>query len=309
MTQDQIARLFGTTRSNIVQHIQNIYTTGELAPEQTSKKNLQVVENGRRYLLLFYNLELVIAVGYRVNSVVAMKFRQWATQTLGEYVTKGFVMDDERLKGAGTNYFDEWLKRVREIRLSERNLYRKVTDIFATSLDYDPKAPTAKKFFGTVQNKFEFAITGMTAPELITTRINARKDYLGMTNWKGSDTGSHITSQEAKVGKNYMSEEELTQLGLLTEAFLSLAELRARRQNVMYMDDWNKYLNRYLQTQELEVLEGSGKVSRKRADELVKQQVQVYLEDDKPVRRVSDKDIKKYLDAGGEANPDITLGE
>lgn len=149
----------------------------------------------------------------------------------------------------------------------------------------------------------------MTAPELITTRINARKDYLGMTNWKGSDTGSHITSQEAKVGKNYMSEEELTQLGLLTEAFLSLAELRARRQNVMYMDDWNKYLNRYLQTQELEVLEGSGKVSRKRADELVKQQVQVYLEDDKPVRRVSDKDIKKYLDAGGEANPDITLGE
>jgi hypothetical protein len=297
LTQEQMAKLYGTTKQNISKHLSHIIETGELSTEQGINEKLTPVENGQHHLIKYYSLPFIIAVGYRVNSAIAVRFRQWATQTLNEYLVKGFVMNDERLKDGGASYFDELLRRVREIRLSEQNLYRKVTSIFSTSQDYDSGSPEASKFFSTVQNKFEFAITGKTATELIAERVSARKNYLGMTSWKESEHGGQITVDQAKIGKNYMSEEELQQLGLLTEAFLSLAELRARRKKVMRMADWNTYLDRYLKTQELEVLEGSGKVSRKKANGLVTKQLNLYRKEGRPIRRVTDTEIKNFLES------------
>jgi hypothetical protein len=298
LTQDQIAKLYATTKQNVSKHLSNIIETGELSTEQGVNEKLTPLENGQHHLIKFYDLRFIIAVGYKVNSPLAVTFRQWATQTLTEYVTKGFVMDDDRLKGGNNSYFDEWLRRVREIRISERNLWRKVTDIFSTSLDYDSGSPEANKFFSTVQNKFEYAITGKTAAELIAERVSAQKDYLGMTSWKGSEKGGQITVNEAQVGKNYMSDEELQQLGLLTEAFLSLAELRARRHTAMYMTDWNTYLDRYLETQELEVLTGGGKVNRAKVKALVVLELNLYRKQGHPIQRVTDSEIKRKLEHG-----------
>lgn len=277
LNQAQIAELFSTTRPNITQHIKNIYSSKELNEETTSKKNLQVVDNKRQYMVLHYNLDLIISVGYRVNSVVATRFRQWATQTLKEYMVKGFVMDDKRLAEANTlarqDYFDELTERIRHIRLSERRFYQKVTDVFAgTSYDYDPKSEQAQIFFSTIQNKFHYAVTGKTAAELIADRIDASKPNAGLTVFEGQKP----TVAEAKVAKNYMLEDELRRLYLISEQFLSFAELKMTSSSVMYMKDWHNKLDEMLALNDLKVLETKGKTSHKQMEQKVKEEMAAY---------------------------------
>lgn len=277
LSQDEIAKLFSTSRPNIVQHIQNIYREEELLEDTTCKKILRVVDNKRQYMVLHYNLDLIISVGYRVNSVVATRFRQWATQTLKEYMVKGFVMDDKRLAEANTfagkDYFDELTERVRAIRLSERKFYQKVTDIFSqTSYDYDPGTDSAKEFFSTIQNKFHYAVTGKTAAELIASRINSQEHNAGLTVFAGTKP----TVKDAKVAKNYMLEDELRRLYLISEQFLSFAELKMANKVTMRMADWQKKLDEMLLFNEFKVLADKGKVSHTQMECKVKQEMARY---------------------------------
>jgi hypothetical protein len=222
LSQVQMADLFQTTKQNISQHIKNIFEELELQPKATVKNFFIVQKEGKREVkrnIDHYNLDVIISVGYRISSHIGTKFRIWATQKLREYIVKGFVMDDNRLANGGVkqSYFDEWAERVRKIRTSEKNFYLKVTDVFATSVDYDPKTDYAQKFFATVQNKFHYAITGKTAAELVASRVSAGKENMGLTNWQGKI----ITSEQAKVAKNYLEELELKRLMLLNSSFLS----------------------------------------------------------------------------------------
>jgi hypothetical protein len=237
LTQPQIATLFDTTRENVVQHIRNIYKESELSEDSTCKNFLQVQTEGNRSVkrsIPFYNLDTIVAIGYRVKSQVATRFRQWATQRLHEYIQKGFTMDDERLKGNGNRYFRELLQRVRDIRSSERNLYQQVTDIYATAVDYDPRADLTRQFFATVQNKMYFAAHQHTAAEIVYHRADAEKPMVGMTNFKGN----YITRDDVKIAKNYLSEKELQVLNLLVSQYLDFAELQAIEQNTMTMQQW-----------------------------------------------------------------------
>jgi len=278
LNQKQIAELFQTTVSNINQHVGNVLKEGELAENPTIKKSLIVQKEGNRSInreVVFYNLDMIISVGYRINSLRGTQFRIWATQKLREYMVKGFVMDDERLAEGGTKkgFFEEWLERVRKIRASERNLYEKVKDIFATSVDYDPKTDFTKEFYATMQNKFHYAITGNTAAELVASRISGKKENLGMTNWKGATP----TRKEAEVAKNYMLETELRQLYLLVEQFLSFAEFQIERKNVMHMKDWVAYLHEMLKANKLEVLSGKGKISHEKMEKIVKSELKKFI--------------------------------
>jgi len=259
LTQDQMAELFQRDKSAISRHIRNIFATSELKPEQTVAKNATVGRDRKLREMLYYNLDMIISVGYRVNSHRGTQFRMWATQRLREYIVKGFVMDDARLAGANTNYFDELVERVRRIRTSEQNFYRKVLGIFATSIDYDSQTDYAHVFYATVQNKFHYAITGKTAAELIESRIDSSKANLGLTNWKGNI----ITSVDARTAKNYLEELELKRLELLVEQFLSFAELRSIEQTPMYMSNWVTKLDEFLVLNEKGILSNSGSISRK----------------------------------------------
>ena len=224
---------------------------------------------------MHYNLDIIISVGYRVKSLRGTQFRIWATQKLREYMVKGFVMDDERLAEGGVKkgFFEEWLERVRRIRTSERNLYDKVKDIFATSVDYDSKTDMTREFYATMQNKFHYAITGSTAAELVVNRISGKKENLGMTNWKGAAP----TRKEAEVAKNYMLETELRQLYLLVEQFLSFAEFQIERKNIMHMKDWVAYLHEMLKANKLKVLSGRGKISHDEMEEIVKRELEKFI--------------------------------
>lgn len=270
LTQDQMSTLFQTDRTGISKHLKNIFETRELGQNISSAKFAQHLADGRTFQILHYNLDVIISVGYRINSRRGTQFRIWATKQLREYLVKGFVMDDKRLEEGktvnGINYFKELLERVRSIRASEKNFYEKVRDTFATSIDYDSKVETAKDFYSTVQNKFHFAITGLTAAEIVTKRIDSKKRSLGLTNW----TGEIITRQQAEIAKNYLAETELRQLKLLVEQFLAYAELQVERKNPMYMSDWKRKLDEFMELNDLEILTTKGSISHAEMQKKVK---------------------------------------
>lgn len=276
LTQEQMAVVFQTDRTNIVKHIQNIFETGELDQSITCAKISQHLPDGRTYQILHYNLDVIISIGYRVNSYRGTQFRIWATKQLREYLVKGFVMDDERLAAgknlSGLSYFDELLERIRAIRASEKNLYQKVKDIFSTSIDYSSKTDDAKEFYGTVQNKFHFAVTGETAAEMVVHRISSSKLNLGMTNWKGNVP----KTDEAKIAKNYMLKDELEILYLLVEQFLSFAELQIKLKRPLYMKDWREYLDDFLKLNKLEILKTKGSVSHEEMEKVVLSEMKLY---------------------------------
>ena len=275
LTQNQIAEIYDTTQPNISQHIDGIFKDGELNANATHKKFLLVQTEGKRQVkreVNHYNLDIIIAIGYRVQSQIATRFRRWATDRLHEYIQKGFAMDDERLKQGGSRYFRELLQRIRDIRSSERNFYQQVTDIYATATDYDPRGDMTKNFFATVQNKLHFAVHEHTAAEVIYERVNNEKPLVGMTNFKGS----YITRDDVKIAKNYLSEIELQRLNLLVSQFLDFAEFQALEQKPMTMRDWIAALDRQITMLNKTPLIGSGKVSRAQAVEKAENEFEIY---------------------------------
>lgn len=266
LTQQMMVDLFQTSQQNISLHINNIYEEGELQPTATHKEYLSVRQEGSRQVqrrLEHYNLDMIISVGYRVKSHVATRFRIWATQQLREFIVKGFVLDDERLKNPDQpfDYFEELLRRIQDIRTSERRFYQKITDIYATSVDYDPTTEESITFFKTVQNKLHWAVTGMTAAELIHSRADSAKPYMGLTTWRGAK----VRKQDVGVAKNYLSEEELLTLNNLVEQYLLFAERQARRRTPMHMADWIGRLDAFLELNEGNILTHAGKVSHELA--------------------------------------------
>ena len=278
MTQRSMAELYQTSPQNITQHIRHIYADGELDEAATCKKYLQVQIEGERQVQRnpkFYSLDMILAVGYRVRSNVGIHFRRWASGVLTEYMRKGFVLNDERLRNPrefGADYFDELLERIRDIRASEKRLYAKVRDIFALSVDYDSKSQQAQIFFKTVQNKLEFAATGHTAPEIIAARADASQDNMGLTSFKGAK----VRRGDVTVAKNYMTQEEISTLNLIVNMYLDYAELQAKQHHVMHMAEWEEKLNQFLQFNGREVLQDAGKVSRELAEKLALEQYDQY---------------------------------
>lgn len=274
LTQSQLAEIYNTTQQNIAQHISNIYRDNELG-EATHKKFLLVQTEGSRQVrrnIDHYNLDVIIALGYRVQSQVATRFRRWATQRLHEYIQKGFAMDDERLKQGGNRYFRELLQRIRDIRSSERNFYQQVTDIYATSVDYDPRSEMTKTFFATVQNKLHYAVHGNTAAEIVYHREDNEKPFVGMTNFKGD----YVTRDDVKIAKNYLSEIELRRLNLLVSGFLDFAEFQALEMNPMSMHDWIETLDNQIVASRSKVLVGNGKISHREAIEKAEKEFEIY---------------------------------
>ncbi len=261
LTADQMAELFQRNRSTIQRHIKRIYDEEELTPDSTCAFFAQVQTEGKRQVqrqIPIYNLDMIISVGYRVNSHRGVQFRQWATQVLKEYMIKGFALNDELLKNAGQgNYFDELLARIRDIRSSEKVFYRKVLEIYALSIDYNPRTETTQHFFKTVQNKMHFAAHGHTAAEVIYDRANAEKDFMGLTTWRGTLP----TKQEAEIAKNYLSEEEVDMLNRIVNLYLDFAELQAKSHVPMYMKDWIKKLDDFLTLSGKELLTHAGSIS------------------------------------------------
>lgn len=277
LTQQQLAEIYSTTKQNVSQHIDNILADGELEENRTVKNFLTVRQEGKRQVqrdITYYNLDMIIALGYRVQSPIAVRFRRWATQRLHEYIQKGFTMDDERLKQGGNRYFKELLQRIRDIRSSERNFYQQVTDIYATSTDYDPRAKMTKQFFATVQNKMHNAVHEHTAAELIYERVDNEKPFVGMTNFKGN----YVTRDDVKIAKNYLSELELQRLNLLTSQFLDYAEFQALEQNPMTMADWIAALDDQILRLRKNILEGNGTVSHQEAIEKAEREFEIYRE-------------------------------
>lgn len=274
LTQNQLAEIYNTTQQNIAQHISNIYHNKELS-EATHKKFLLVQTEGRRQVrrnIDHYNLDVIIALGYRVQSQVATRFRRWATQRLHEYIQKGFAMDDERLKQGGNRYFRELLQRIRDIRSSERNFYQQVTDIYATSVDYDPRSDMTKAFFATVQNKLHYAVHGNTAAEIVYQRVNNEKPFVGMTNFKWN----YVTKDDVKIAKNFLTEIELRRLNLLVSGFLDFAEFQALEMTPMRMRDWIETLDNQIIANRSNVLVGNGKISHREALEKAEKEFEIY---------------------------------
>ncbi len=269
LTQNMIAQLFDTTKQNISLHIKNIFEGGELEIVSVVKDFLTTANDGKNYKTKYYNLDAIISVGYRVNSKKATQFRQWATSVLKEFAIKGFILDKKRLENGtflGKNYFDKLLEEIREIRLSERMFYQKVTDIYATSVDYNKDDETTKRFFAKVQNKLHFAIHGHTAAELIYSRADNQKEKMGLTSWDNSPSGK-IVKTDVTIAKNYLTQDELDSLGRIVNAFLELAESRAKRNIPMTMEDWAKRLDIFLEFDDREILQNAGKITKKIADE------------------------------------------
>jgi hypothetical protein len=275
VTQVQLAELYKTTRQNIGQHIENIYKDEELPRDATIKKFFIVQQEGSRQVkreIEHYNLDVIIAIGYRIQSVVATRFRRWATERLHEYIQKGFSLDDERLKNGRNRYFKELLQRIRDIRSSERNFYQQVTDIYATATDYDPRAKITLQFFATVQNKLHYAVHEHTAAELIYERVNSEKPFVGMTNFKGS----YVTKDDVKIAKNYLTEKELQRLNLMVSQFLDFAELQALDENPMKMQDWIEALDNQIVMTKRKILEDNGKISHEQAIKKAEKEYDLY---------------------------------
>ena len=292
LTQNQMAMLFGKAKSTINEHIKNIYAEEELEENQTLKKF--GISEFQQKTPNYYNLDVIISVGYRVKSKQGTKFRQWATKRIHEYIVKGFTMDDDRLKqeGARSRYFEELLQRIRDIRSSERNFYQKVTDIYATSIDYKNDDTLTKEFFATVQNKMHYAIHGQTAAEMINERVDADKPFLGLTNFKGK----YITTRDINIAKNYLSEEELRQLNLIVSMYLDFAELQATNGRLMKMHDWIQKLDDFLKISEKELLTNAGKISHKKAIDKAKIEYEKYRKTENK-KNISDfdREIKNLL--------------
>lgn len=274
LSQTQMAELFQKDRKTVTEHIRNVFKEEELVEDSVCRKFQHTASDGKKYNVNFYNLDVIISVGYRVKSHQGTQFRIWATQKLREYIVKGFVMDDERLENGkvAKTYFQEWEERIRKIRTSEANFYQKVRDVFATSVDYNPKTDYAQKFFATVQNKFHFAITGLTAAEIVTKRADSNKKNMGLTNWKGEI----ITREQVEIAKNYLEELELKRLNLLVEQFLSFAELQSVEQRVMYMKDWIQKLDNFLILNDKEILITVGSISHKAMEQKVRRELKQF---------------------------------
>ena len=296
MTQKAIATLFGVGVPAISKHLKNIFEQGELIENSVISILETTAPDGKNYQTQYYNLDAIISVGYRVNSVQATQFRIWATQTLKEYIQKGFVMDDERLKQGktlfGKDYFDELLERIREIRSSERRFYQKITDIYALAADYDKNAETTKDFFTTVQNKLHWAIVGKTAAEIIYSEADASKIYMGLQTWKNAPEGKILKSDVA-VAKNYLNEAHIQELNRIVSAYLDLAENNAKRQQIIRMGDWAKFLDGFLQLSNYPILTHKGKVSQLEAKLKAESEYEKYrVIQDQLYESDFDKDIK-----------------
>ena len=299
LTQPQIAELYDTTQQNISQHIDSIYKDSELDREATNKKFLLVRTEGTRQVkrnIEHYNLDMIIALGYRVQSQIATRFRRWATVRLHEYIQKGFSMDDERLKQGGSRYFRELLQRIRDIRSSERNFYQQITDIYATATDYDPRSDLAKAFFATVQNKLHYAVHEHTAAEVIYGRVDNEKPLVGMTNFKGD----YITRDDVKIAKNYLSEIELQRLNLLVSQFLDYAEFQALEQVPMTMQDWITALDNQIVSNRRKLLEGKGSISHRKAIEKAEKEFEIYrAREMKQLESDFDRAVKQLSEKNG----------
>lgn len=300
LTQKSIGHLFGVESHTITYHLKEIFNSGELVEKATTRKIRAVQNEGDRQVardLDFYNLDAIIAVGYRVNSYQATQFRIWATKTLKEFIIKGFVLDDERLKQGktvfGKDYFDELLERIREIRASERRFYQKITDIYALAADYDKNAPITKDFFASVQNKLHWAITGKTAAEIIYDSADALKIYMGLTSWKHAPDGK-IMKSDVSVAKNYLNKMHIDELNRIVSAYLDLAENQAKRHLITRMDDWVKLLHSFLELSKYPILSDKGKVSMLEAKLKAEQEFEVYrVKQDTSYISDFDKEIKR----------------
>jgi hypothetical protein len=278
LTQKLMATLFDVSVPTINEHLKNVFTSGDVDENSVIRKFRTTASDGKSYNTNFYNLDAIISVGYRVNSVRATQFRQWATGVLREFAIKGFVLDKKRLENGsflGEEYFERLLSEIREIRLSERKFYQKVTDIYATSVDYNREAPTTRIFFAKVQNKLHFAIHGQTAAEMIVNRADSTKEYMGLTSWENSPQG-RIFKNDVVVAKNYLSKEELESLGRIVNAFLDLAENRAQRKIPMTMEDWAKRLDLFLEFDDRNILQDNGRITAEIAREHAESEFEKY---------------------------------
>lgn len=302
LTQAGMAELFQTTTQNITIHLKEIYATGELTEEATCKESLHVQQEGQRGVKRnrkFYNLEAIIAVGYRVHSHRGTQFRKWATERLKEYLVKGFAMDDERLKAGvniGSDYFDEMLERIRDIRSSEKRFYQKIRDIYKLAVDYDPRAEETLEFFSIVQNKLHYAISGKTAAELIAERAHAGKDNMGLTSWKGDK----VRKADVVIAKNYLNTKEMEGLNRIVSMYLDYAEDQAKLHRQIFMRDWREKLDAFLQFNERDILEGAGKVTKVIADKLALEQYEIFnkqrLEIEAAKESTADDEVLKAIE-------------
>lgn len=295
LTQQTMAELFQTTKQNISQHITNVFDEGELKQYSVVKDFLTTASDGKNYKTKYYNLDMIISVGYRIKSNIATAFRQWATKRLREYIVKGFVLDDERLKNPDLpyDYFEELTRRIQDIRTSEKRFYRKITDIYALSVDYDPTDEQSIQFFKTVQNKMHWAITGKTAAEIVHSRADSKKKSMGLTSFRGEK----VRKEDVSIAKNYLNEEELLALNNLVEQYLIFAEGQAMRRVAMHMKDWIKKLNDFLNINDRKILDHAGKISHELALETTTKEYEKYskkrIKDSDDVLKELDNNIKK----------------
>lgn len=290
-TQKAMAQLFDCSSDNIGLHLKNIFASGELVKDSVTEKNSATASDGKNYQTMFYNLDAIISVGYRVNSIRATQFRQWATNVLRQFAIRGYVIDKKRMENGsfiGEDYFEHLLAEIREIRLSERRFYQKLTDIYATAIDYNRDAPTTRLFFKRVQNKMHYAVHGHTAAELIVDRANAQKEHMGLTTWEKAPNGK-IVKPDVSVAKNYLKENELEAMGRIVNAFLDMAEDMAKRHIPMTMEDWSKRIDKFLDITERPVLTDGGKVSAEYAKEFAKTEFEKY-------RAIQDRLFKSDFD-------------
>lgn len=292
LTQAEIARLFDTTKQNVSQHVRRIFADGELRPDSVVKKFFTTAPDGKNYRTKIYNLQAILAVGYRVRSPRGVQFRRWATTVLKEYLLKGFSMDDERLKDLSWDYFDELLERVRDIRVSEARFYRKVRDILALSEDYDPKSQVATDFYANIQNKMLYAVTTRTAAELIVARADLSVPNMGLTTWSGMRSNSPVRKRDVGTSKNYLIESEIREFNLIVTMFLDAAELRVGRRQTIRLAEWEDILDEFLLSNELPLLCSAGSISASRAEQIVHQR---YVEFDAK-RKKLEKEESEQLD-------------
>lgn len=277
-TQKAMAQLFDCSTDNISLHLKNIFASGELVKDSVTEKNSATAADGKNYQTMFYNLDVIISVGYRVNSVRATQFRQWCTYVLRQFAIRGYVIDQKRMENGsfiGKDYFEHLLAEIREIRLSERRFYQKLTDIYATAIDYNKDAPTTRLFFKKVQNKMHYAIHGHTAAELIVERANADKEHMGLTTWENAPNGK-IVKTDVSIAKNYLRENELEEMGRIVNASLDMAENMAKRHIPMTMEDWAKRIDKFIDVAELPILQDSGNVSAEFAKEFAETEFEKY---------------------------------
>jgi len=300
LNQLTMAALFQASKQNISLHLKNIFNEGELAENRVVKEYLTTAADGKNYRTKFYNLEAIIAVGYRVRSHRGTQFRRWATERLNEYLVKGFTMDDDRLKAGvniGSDYFDEMLERIRDIRSSEKRFYQKIRDIYKLAADYDPKAEETLEFFSIVQNKLHFAISGKTAAELISERADATKPNMGLTSWKGAK----VRKGDVSIAKNYLNAGEIEGLNRIVTMYLDYAEDQAKRHRQIFMRDWRKKLDAFLKFNERDILTHAGKVSKAVADQLALEQYQIFhehrlAEETRQETLADDAELTRYLE-------------